>query len=342
MKQSKDGFSLVEVIIAVAVLAILVLPILVYYTRASITTSDGKAVQKAEMAAQSVVEEIHACSSFDQIEQELAAVTGSAWTIESVEAQESRLTKLLTVDGIGYRAKVELNYDYTPADQDGNAIAAKYNGYQAPQLTEVYSPHSVVMEETDQMQTAVSNFYYADTSVTKSEIQAALERTLCLSLQKNGAYYRVCGYYEYEYKGNTYKAVIQDTKIEVSKLTDIYIFYNLYKASALQEKVRIDMDSTLLREDAEKLNVCFVCQETAVTKPVGYTFTFEGCTGNYTYAKYFSNGILSSSGVMVDSDLVKRKTKKRIAKVRVCIYREEETVFDENTKLADIETSKGE
>ena len=40
MKNAKDGFSLLEVIIAVAVLAILSMPVLAYFTYASVSTSD--------------------------------------------------------------------------------------------------------------------------------------------------------------------------------------------------------------------------------------------------------------------------------------------------------------
>ena len=38
----KEGFSLIEVIIAVALLALMALPILAYFTNAAVTTSRGK------------------------------------------------------------------------------------------------------------------------------------------------------------------------------------------------------------------------------------------------------------------------------------------------------------
>ena len=43
MKSMKEGFSLVEVIVAIAVLALLSLPILAYFSDASVFTSERKA-----------------------------------------------------------------------------------------------------------------------------------------------------------------------------------------------------------------------------------------------------------------------------------------------------------
>ena len=69
----KEGFSLVEVIIAVALLAFMALPILAYFTNAAVTTSRGKNSQKATMAAESVLEELNSFDTLEQMEEYLKA-----------------------------------------------------------------------------------------------------------------------------------------------------------------------------------------------------------------------------------------------------------------------------
>lgn len=48
MKSMKEGFSLVEVIVAIAVLALLSLPILAYFSDASVFTSRGKHTRRPQ------------------------------------------------------------------------------------------------------------------------------------------------------------------------------------------------------------------------------------------------------------------------------------------------------
>lgn len=342
MKRKSEGFSLIEVIIAVAILAILTIPLLAYFDYAARNAGEGKKSQKASMAAQSVVEELNACRSFDEIETQLILATGSAWTVESVDATETNMTKKMVMDGTNYQAKVNIDYTYSNVNADGDEIGAKFNDYAAPQLTEVYSENSVVLAEADQLSTAVSNFYYKNTSVAKSSIEAAITRTLVLDVEKiteNGDIYVIQGRYQYGYDGETYDAQINHLKVEVSKLENIYVFYNLLREDVLSENVCVNFTNVSI-EEAKKLNIFFVCQKGSFTIPTGYSLSISG-SGNYMQPTYLSNGI-SSSTVSVETDIVTHEKEKRIALVTVDIYYEEETVFNEENRLARIQTSKGE
>ena len=77
-KREHEGFSLIEVIIAMAILAILSMPILAYFSNAMVSTSQGRDTHKASMVAQSVVEELNSCATFEQIEK-LAASGPGRW-----------------------------------------------------------------------------------------------------------------------------------------------------------------------------------------------------------------------------------------------------------------------
>ncbi len=61
------GFSLVEVMLALAILALVTLPIINYFTYSSVQTIDGRERQTATMAAEDIMEELKAYTDHDQI-----------------------------------------------------------------------------------------------------------------------------------------------------------------------------------------------------------------------------------------------------------------------------------
>lgn len=343
----KEGFSLIEVIIAITLLAILSIPVLMYFVNASVQTSDGKDDQRAELVAQSVVEELNSCTSFEQMEDELIAVSGSTWSVVSTGSSltgVSKLKKEMEVDGFSYQAQVSIDYDYS-ADVDTSTNISKYNTYATPQLKEVYSTNNVVAAETDQNATAVSNFFYNHTADGKSVIQGGIDRTMCISIEKDDTdtLYLVKVYYEYTYKGDTHTEVVKDTKIERDRLNDIYLFYNPYRSDVDTEKVAILCDSTMLQTELEKISLYLVCQNSlAVTPPGGYKIQVDvgKSTGGYLNLDYYTNNIPMET-VTETSKIVEYKEEKRIAKITVDVYRGGETVFDESTRILQVQTSKG-
>lgn len=73
-----SGFSLVEVILALTILALVTLPVINYFTYSSVRTIDGRERQTATMAAEDVVEELKAYSHVEQIEDLVATPTPGA------------------------------------------------------------------------------------------------------------------------------------------------------------------------------------------------------------------------------------------------------------------------
>lgn len=67
-----SGFSLVEVILALTILALVTLPVINYFTYSSVRTIDGRERQTATMAAEDVAEELKAYSNIEQIEELVA------------------------------------------------------------------------------------------------------------------------------------------------------------------------------------------------------------------------------------------------------------------------------
>lgn len=342
MRRQSDGFSLIEVMIAIAILGIVALSLLSYFSSANFYSSAGKDTQKADMAGQSVLEELNSCQTFDQIENKLLVATGSAWTLVSKETDKTLLVKEpVTADGTDYQARVTLDYDYSTIDVNGDDTTSKYNNYSSPQLEEVYSSHNVVFSETDQLSTAVSHFYYKDTTISKTAIQSALIRDICLDVTKdteNPDLYRIKAYYIYRYKGDDYQTTVKEQKIEVSELQNVYLFYNLLREDIITESVEVNLHEVSM-EEAKKINLYLVCQKGDFEPSSSYRLDVSG-SGNYLQLAYYTNGA-AAPAVSSQTDIVRHTTGKRIATITVDIYLEGETDYSEANRIVRLQTAKG-
>lgn len=342
----REGFSLVEVIIAVTMLAIIAVPIVAYFTNAAVFTAKGKNTQSAGAVAQSVMEELNSCESFEQIEDKLKVATGSAWQVDtkadiptSTSKDASVLSKDVTLDGSTYKTKVTVDYDYTGDTPE----QPKYNDYQVPQLKEVYADTNVVLEETDQEDMALSHFLYRHKEMTKSTIRGMLSRMLCMDLTKDSTdpanpIYQIRGYYQYRMQGDSdvYEAEVKGTKIEVSKLNNIYVLYQLLKKDT-PEEIKLTYNG-VSQEEAGKINVYYIYQKQTENPTSTYCLTVRAdSSGEFAKSRYYSNGVPINGAVTGVTDFVTVKNAKRIAKITVEVY----DPVDTTKVLATMQTSKG-
>lgn len=354
MKRKADGFSLVEVIIAVAVLAIAVMFLLSYFSGANRYANWGKKTQKADMAAQSVVEELASCTTMEQVENMVTA-SGSSWVATSTPDPSGDnaylLTRNVSVDDTNYKAKVKfdfLSYKATPPPA-ATGQASKFNLYEVPQLEDVYSKHSVVLEETDQTASATGELVYQvyqdDRSVSRSTIENGLKRTMHIHISPyadasgGNSLYLVKGYYEYSFEnaGKTYKSEmpIKDVKIEKDNLQKIYLFYRPVNGVLQDDILNVSVDSSK-PPGFNMADYAFypILQDSA--EPKDYKLDLTGETVN-VFTNVTASGKLAGGA----NSLVTRKTEARIAKVTVEIYYADETVFNEENRIVMVQTSKG-
>ena len=185
MKRQVQGFSLIEVLIAIAILGVASLALLSFFSSANLYSSTGKSTQEADLVAQSVLEEVDSCKTLTDIDSQLMAATGSAWTLVKKENKQMTLSKKVTLNGSDYQARVLFDYDYDTTDSEGNQVESKYNNYEQPKLQEIYSANNAVIVESDQLQAAASHFYYKNPSVSKSTIENGLSRDVVIDIQKD-------------------------------------------------------------------------------------------------------------------------------------------------------------
>ncbi len=359
MKWGKSGFSLVEVIIAMAVLALLTVPILAYFTQAATTATSGRDTQRATQAAESVAEELNGYTDFSQLE----ALDGvEDWTIVGTAAtpapsampvsMEMKMEKTLTVDGRDFLARVQVDYDY--GDPAASATpAAQFNSYAEPQLQEVYSESNVVAVETDQSETAVSDFYYQLRSRgktnSKAEVKEAMSRKMLMNISENGDIYDVEVSYEYacslDGADENYTTSVVSTKIEKDKFENLYLFYNLLDCTAEDQKYHQELEvstNAMSDADAAKLKVYLVSQGTTAEDKSKIKIKVSSSGGAvYNSILYCANDSNFEAGVSrTENSIVEKKTSgKRIAAITVDVY---DPAMGDDEVLAHIQTSKGE
>ena len=111
MKRQIQGFSLIEVLIAIAILGVASLALLSFFSSANFYSSTGKSTQEADLVAQSVLEEVDSCKTLTEIDSQLMAATGSAWTLVKKKNKQMTLSKKVTLNGSDYQARVLFDYD---------------------------------------------------------------------------------------------------------------------------------------------------------------------------------------------------------------------------------------
>lgn len=376
----KEGFSLVEVIIAIVLLALMSLPVLIYFTNAAVTTSRGRDTQKAEMAAESVMEELGSFDTPEQIEDYVRAYVSAppaddpangTWNgyteANSAGAAPAVLEKRdIEVDGSKYRAKVELEYDYPTG---GGSGYTNPNLKEMPEFKEVYAGENAVVEEADQQERAVSHFLVNHTGETQLSVAQKLSREIYLDIQESGGVYYVKAYYNYVYDGNagdSYEALIANTKVK--DLKNVYFFYNRIQydrddestiVNNVEEYVHVTSgtsstdiaDRQKYQEAMGKLNVYLVCQKSSDEMTLGsfstefmtsyrLKFTMDTEAQKATYYTNLDPAKVSSSGATVKKGVVESRQRRRIAKVTVRIFDAADDSYSQ--ELARLESSKGE
>lgn len=367
----QDGFSLVEVILAVTILAIMTLPILAYFTNASLSSSKGKNTQRANLAGETVMEELNAVESFEELEgtpdPSATGTPGFSVTVDD-STNTAELVKDVTLDGETYHVIASVDYNYATKDSKGDEA---YNAWKIPELKEVYTPENVVFEETDQAETALSEYYYENQTKEKKEILKGMRRVLCIDVEETAddgrEVYAVSGYYRFYFGGaDTEKTqMIKKTKIEKSRLQNIYVFYKVLNEEIQNEKAEVRFLNFANGEDIKNLNLYFLIQNTpasyadsGVEIPSGYKLDINNpasgtdnpnpfditTAGNYNHASYFTNGILKAAGSTVvhfDSSVVDRKEGKRIASIAVDVYNYRDgSSYPESERLVHLESAK--
>lgn len=252
----QEGFTLIEIIITVAILAIFSLPVLNYFSDANQHNTRAKVKQNAVVAAQAALEELKAESVDLMTPDKITDVTNEpdiskGWTLITAPDATGKysIAKPCSVNGAMYKVQA----DITPVEQfqNGSGTNITYKEMEQPTMNQATD---VIATETATVMVDVENYFYgvysnycdnngvaADPSVTFTSISNHLKRTIGIKLDKDATKAGnalVTIYYRYIYElqaGESYPSGIDAStfydkeikrrSIKGTDLADIYIFY---------------------------------------------------------------------------------------------------------------------
>ena len=360
LRQNDQGFSLIEVILAVAILALVTLPIINYFTYSGLRTADGRDKQSATVVAENVLDELNSYDNFEQIE------NIASWTVVPDPSNPTKftytdLTKKVQLNGFDYEAKVHITYtNHTTTDgktydtgydsntvtKDTNeAITSEFNDYEIPDPNRIYGKESVVAKEEDQLDQAISYFLTneatdSNTFFTKYNlIKDKLNRKLAIHLEYkdgNPDVYRVKVSYLYELNGanispgiknGVCEVPIETSEVKKETLKNIYVFYNLRDGHD-NDKLKVTFGTGMAEDDIKDIRF-YLCGLTTTECPQrvnNYKFSLTSDSDSLALkCKYFFNGntdttLTAKKDDGTDEEFVRRDTKKRIGAIEVSVY----------------------
>lgn len=350
VKMNNDkGFTLVEIIVAVTVLAILALPILSYFTNAAIFSAKGKDKQRSQMAAQSVLEEMSGYTALKQIKA-LTADPTSGWQNVSVSANPYEMQKNITIDNTPYKARVTFDYSkYNAATITGGAIGtAEFNDYDVPKIRALWSTDTSVAYEEEKHRQEAINYYKLyfehsqNVALSDGQVKDILNRITFVRIDPVGtdkAELEVYNLYSVSsastLTGPAYKQMIFSEEVEKSTLGRVIVLYKPFAVE--EERMSLVIDNSL-GYDRSNFNICFVCQATSVSSSYHIK-----CTSSSSEYNFFTNLKIPVNGIPAGylKEFVLKEKDERFADITVKLYKQNETSLTDANCLATIHSAKG-
>ena len=258
LQQNNKGFSLIELLVAVAILAVIVTPFLMAFLTTTRINASTKNQQRAKFAATNVMEDIRSRSVEDVLADEKTKKQDDG-TYLYTTTQNS--------DGVDYTVEAVLDPNYSEAKDDDEAT-----DYNAKVMAEIYG-----------MNSAYDAFYELDATTDYSKIEQLAElelssrnrhkvkqiydsvnRDITLTIKANesgGVDVTVKSTYTKPNSATINTVATQEqiiyTSNDADNLRNIYLFYNpLYNGTANQARETI----TIVNEDDIKCEV-YLCKQ---------------------------------------------------------------------------------
>ena len=350
---SNAGFSLLEVILSMAILAILSIPLMSYFTQSMKYNAKMADKQHASNLAQEIMEDVKAQQNLIQ------NVTASGFDVPYLTGKNYALTSYTSVAAGGPVIGGSAEY-YGQADSIGEDydIVVKVNTDTAenvekvPQFDGIDDTKDVVALENGQMQDALNYFsaeymlYLGDTAASmdagdlRDYIQCHLKRTISITIEKQ--YVRVaCSYQCVDVTGADGAEVIDSTEVytcndfaeeNIQNVEHIYLMYYAYRNADNTDHLEICCDAATA---VPKLIA--VCQniDEVTAGFSGYKLVIspkDGCpmpevASNLGKKSYENPPVTNGGGIWQDSyklsnveDLVPEESGIRNVNVEVSVY----------------------
>lgn len=298
-KQNNAGFSLIEVILSMAILAIISIPLLSYFTESMKYNAQMADKQHATTLAQEVLEDL-------KNQDVLLKGSGTAKTIPYLLGRgyvADASNNLGDADGTGnfiggtgvfYGAAdaIHEKYDVVVTAQSSTAENTK----EIPEISGVDDKWDLLALENGQYEEALTHFCAANSAagtsgITNDKIPEKMERTIGIDIQKDGVYYDVrvsCTYKCTGLSGVDSVDTYECTDYEEERLQDVKHIYILYNAN-----LRNQTDTVVITKGIGALaldpKLALICQNIADIDAT-YSVNVTGINGSSVITNLGNNG----------------------------------------------------
>lgn len=267
------GFSFVEVLISILILALLATPLLKQFVTIYKVNSKSDRIQKDTFIAQNIVEDIKA-KTFQEIKEEYKDPSGFSdvpnevyyFAKKGIESNNKKYDALITMDASAYRVE-------NPTDPSGEKIG--YNTFEMPIIADINVPKNILAIESYETELAIAALYanhvnyiaeqrelhkddptYSITEVSSSDVREQLVKQMIVEINKLDGSIKVN--VEFDFSAPT----VDGCKNERYTITDkafhaaignVYLFYY----PSYSDQLTITKDITII----EDIDVYVVRQE---------------------------------------------------------------------------------
>lgn len=249
-KQNK-GFSLIELLVAITILAIIAVPIMHGFVTGARTNAKARRVEQATEVAQNVMEDIKAKS----LEELLAGdnVRSDPTSVIIYETGEEATFMTYTIfyddvvaDGVEYRAEAVL-YPGVGVE-DGHYNVTDYNQHELVQLYDMNAVYDAFFILEKNVDTAMVSQLAQTVNASEATVKAGVKRNVYLDIKKEAATEYVEVNVAYTYGGVTCYMATQNQCIYSNSdtetyLRNVYVFFsplgNMQEGDVPKETVTI-------------------------------------------------------------------------------------------------------
>ncbi len=258
-KGNQSGFTLLELLIAVAILAVIVVPILTAFLISVETNAKAKDKQRASVAASNLVEDFKGRDT----EQVINAMTKKA---------DGLYEKVEIIDGQAYTLLTTI--DETQSTSDVTALDDESTDYNASELSKLYSVDKTL--DGIYVQKKEQDVMFAKKlkkgMLSKEELLEDIRRDTVISIEKENGEYQASVQSTYDLgNGNSQKQEKTDKQMIYSGKSqpprNLYLFYQPMYNGSLRT---INETFTIEQMELIPVNIYLICQNTGDEKAGNY------------------------------------------------------------------------
>ena len=301
-KLNNKGFSLVECLVAMAILAVISLPILLSFSRAAETNSKARRVENATTVGSSLSEEFKQTEVTELIKKytNYTVTDGKyVFNIDKEGANGETFNVVLTLDPT----------DYTDTyDDSGNLIgntSNNVNSYSKPVYGNVSDKYNYVLREQmyaydneviDELRYVYGSSYNAVSLQKTSDVYTTLTYDTTTNTYKQEC--KIEFKYEYYYGGGTYtvnRTLTANTTENIASADSIKNVYVFYSAINNRDIIHLHYDYPLAYTSALTGKLNYYLVDTGTTKITNSYIAMYVNGTTYNYATLGTTGTLNLS-----------------------------------------------